>query len=133
MADSTGTTNSTTGQIIIREANVGYKVEYTINGSYINFRDGECIVDLAKRQEDWASETQFWFDQSYHCAVGMSGSRRIAMVQIPAKKYHDETVTDATTGAVTTKRVADPFDISKCVLILWAIGPKRPTKPKTNG
>lgn len=129
MSETTTTTNPTTAQMIIREANVGPKIEYTMNGTFIDFRDGECIFNIAKRQEDYDSDTFVWFDNSYHCAVADTGARRIAMIHIPAKTYHYEDVTDATTGAVTKQRVADPFDLSKCVMTLWAIAPKRPNKP----
>lgn len=116
MADTTTTTTNT---IVVKEANVGTKIKWSVDGNILNFRD-EMTLNLAMRQQDTDSTITVSMDYYNMLAIGIS-KRRIATIFIPATVYTTEQVTDATTGAVTYARVAAPFDISTCILTLWSL------------
>lgn len=115
----TDTTTADGSSIIVKEENVGKKVPYTIEGTSINFRNGELILDLAARQMDVDNSITVYLDIYNFISIG-GGKRRIAIIQIPAAQY-TETQTEDENGNLITHRTKLPFDISKCTLILWRI------------
>lgn len=126
MADTTTTTTTDTTttttevkSIVVKEANVGTKIKWSVTGNIIDFRD-EVYINLESRQEDTDTTITISTDYYNKIAIGVS-KRRIATIFIPAKTYTQEQVTDATTGAITYKQTAADFDISTCVLTLWSM------------
>ena len=117
--NTTTSVNSST-TIIIQEANVGKKIDYEINGNIISFNGGELALDLSKRQLDMANTTAISSDYYNLLAVGIS-KRRVATIDIPARTYKRVPVENGAGGMKVYTRVANPFDISKCVLTLWSV------------
>jgi hypothetical protein len=117
--NTTTSVNSST-TIIIQEANVGKKIDYEINGNIISFNGGELALDLSKRQLDMANTTAISSDYYNLLAVGIS-KRRVATIDIPARTYKRVPVENGSSGMKVYTRVANPFDISKCVLTLWSV------------
>lgn len=96
------------------------KIDYEINGNIISFNGGELALDLSKRQLDMANTTAISSDYYNLLAVGIS-KRRVATIDIPARTYKRVPVENGASGMKVYTRVANPFDISKCVLTLWSV------------
>lgn len=114
--------------ITVIEINKGDKVDYTIAGNVIDFRDGELTLNLAKNQKDYDRYIDISEDESGALTMGKTKWRYLAQIFIPARtstlvQTSDTTnsTPDAQTEQVTYTKTTLSFDISTVVLRLWAI------------
>lgn len=101
----------------IVEKNEGQKIDYSVSGNMITFRD-ELMLNLSKYERDYPVHLDICENTDNILVTGLS-ERYVAQIDIPARQY-----TVITTGegesAITTKE-AVPFDIGNVTLTLWAL------------
>lgn len=117
-----------TGSPTIIEMNKGEKIQFTIEGNNISFRDDELILNLSKNQKDFDRSIDISEDESGALTMGKTKWRYLAQIFIPGRtatlvQASDTTnsTPDAETDQVSYTKTALPFDISTVVIRLWAI------------
>lgn len=99
--------------MIIVEKNEGPKIEYTINGTRINFRD-ELALDLSKYERDYNVHLDICENRDGILVMGIS-DYYVVQIDVPERQY-DEQVIDG-----ETVRTPVPFSMDRVTLTLWAI------------
>lgn len=106
--------------MIIIEKNEGTKIDYSVKGTKITFRD-ELTIDLAKRQKDWPVHTDICIDDENALVIGAkSGRFYVAEIDIPPIEY-DTVEPEGDGEEARTELVAKPLDMAKVTLTLWAL------------
>lgn len=101
--------------MIIVEKNKGTKIPYEEFGTKVCF-DDDLTINLAKRVEDDPVHIDICFDEDDALVIGAAAGRLyVAEIDIPARTYHEEGEGEEKT------LVADPLDMAKVTLTLWAI------------
>lgn len=121
------------------EKTKGRKVDYTVTGNKIVFRDDELSVNLAARERDDAMTVDVCEDCFGCLTLGVNTETRryVAQVEIPPRAYvvertepeEAEPVAEAEDDKqqpggmerINEIRTPVPFDIEKCTLILWGM------------
>jgi len=114
-------------QVVYRpEDGTGY-LSYEQSGNVVSFEDDELMMNLKKKERDNFVLIDICEDR-YGGLIGVEGAEKYrAQIYIPAREYVDEEIEnpdyhpdDPTSQQYIITRSAVPFDISKCVLTLWA-------------
>lgn len=105
--------------MIIAEKNVGAKIAYEEFGNKVCF-DDDLTINLSKREEDNAVHIDICADADDCLVIGAAAGRRyVAEIDIPPRTYHEENTGEG--AEENTCLVADPFDMDKVTLTLWAL------------
>lgn len=115
--------------IQVIEKNEGTKLAYELVGSKLFFGDDEIMVNLAKYEQDFPVHIDVVRNWSGALATVIGGGDDLsyaAQIDIPACAY-TETVEkapalDGEGEMEQTVKEPVPFDASRCILTLWAIG-----------
>ena len=105
----------------VEHKNEGSYVDYSFEGTVLNFRGGEVVLELAGLQRGYPVKVAISEDSAGNLTTGAAW-RYVAEVDIPAKCAAVER-----TGAVNPfgfpilRRVYDPFDADDVILTLWAV------------
>ncbi len=114
-------------QVVYRpEGGSGY-LNFEQTGNIISFEDDELTMKLNKRERDEFVLLDICEDR-HGGLIAVEGAEIYrAQIYIPPREYVDEEIEnpdydpeDPTSQEYITTRTAVPFDISKCVLTLWA-------------
>lgn len=101
--------------------NEGPKIEYSVSGNVISFRD-EIMLNLSKYERDDANHIDICSDSTGCLVCGTAaGLRYVAEIDIPARTYIETPVENPEEGEPITKIEAVPFNIDNCTLTLWAL------------
>ena len=115
--------------IQVIEKNEGTKLNYEVVGTKLFLGDDEIMVNLAKYEKDepvHIDVVRNW-DGALATSIGKSDDLSYAaQIDIPARAY-TETVEkapalDGEGEMEQTVKEPVPFDASRCILTLWAIG-----------
>lgn len=110
------------------EKNTGEKIDYSMSGNIITFRD-ELMFNLSKYERDYPVELDVCEDTDQILVIGMS-DRYVAQLEIPARAYTETTQTIPTdqtdadgnpVNDVVITKTPVPFDINSVTLTLWAL------------
>ena len=113
----------------IIEINEGAKIPYEVDGTKICF-DDDLTVNLAKRQEDWATHIDLCSDKDGSLVIGAPrGNFYVAQIDIPAREYeetevvdeHGEQIDGDTQPAMKVERKPIPLNMDNVTLTLWAL------------
>lgn len=99
--------------MIVIEKNDGPKIEYTVNGTRINFRD-ELALDLAKYERDYPVHLDICENRDGMLVMSIS-DYYVAQIDIPERQYEEEIIGEEMV------RTPIPFDMDKVTLTLWSI------------
>lgn len=101
------------------EKNVGPKVEYDTQSTYLAFRESEIMLDLAKYERDFPVHIDICENKFGMLTMGIS-REYIAQIDIPAREYviADDGVDEE--GNPQEVSVPVPFDMGNVTLTLWA-------------
>lgn len=106
--------------MIVVNKNDGPKIDYTVDGNIINFRNGELAIDISKYERDFPVHLDICEDNFGFLTMGLS-DRYVAQIDIPAREYqYVENGTDEL-GNPKYDKVAVPFSLDRVTLTLWAI------------
>jgi len=107
------------GQLVVVEKNSGPKLGFAVRNSTELVLDGGVALDLAQFERDFDVSLDISTNEFGFLVSGVS-RRYVAQIAIPARRY--ATVADGVgdDGAPRMKQVAEPFDIGRVVLTLWA-------------
>lgn len=103
--------------MIIIEKTPGEKIPYEIMKNNIFFND-EIMLNLEKYERDFEQNIDICEDENFSLINGL-GRRYVAQIVIPARAYTIEE--NETEDEQEFSKVAVPFDLSKCTLILWGL------------
>lgn len=103
----------------IIEENIGNKVPFTIEDTWLNIND-EFIINLAKKEKDTDVDIIITKDMYGNYINGKSGCAYVMIIRVPARLYAKELVSEVD-GTEQYRKVAVPFDMSRVILRLWAI------------
>lgn len=107
--------------MIIIDKNEGAKVVQGLTGTFISFRDGELSLDLARFERDFDVTVVITENEFGMLQMGLA-RRYVAEIQIPARIYDEvDTGQKDENGQAIMEMVAQPFDIKKVTLTLWAV------------
>ena len=114
-------------QVVYRPVGGSGYLEFEQLGNVVSFEDDELTMNLKKRERDNFVLIDICED-AYGGLIGVHGAEKyLAQIYIPAREYVDEEIEnpdydpeDPTSQQYITTRTAVPFDISKCILTLWA-------------
>ncbi len=99
--------------MIIVEKNDGPKIEYTANGTRINFRD-ELALDLSKYERDYPVHLDICENRDGMLVMNIS-DYYVAQIDIPERLYDEQIIDEETV------RTPVPFSMDRVTLTLWAI------------
>lgn len=105
--------------MIIEEKNVGPKIDYTVTGTKITFRD-DLTLDLAKYERDFPVKLDICENRDGILYMGLS-DYYVAQLAIPGRGY--DYIADGVDEEGNPKEVPMPvpFDMSKVTLVLWTV------------
>lgn len=114
--------------IQVIEKNEGTKLAYEVVGSKLFLGDDEIMLNLAKYEKDdpvHIDVVRNW-DGALATSIGQSDDLSYAaQIDIPARAYTEQMekvpAMDGEGEADQVVRVPVEFDISRCILTLWAI------------
>ncbi len=114
-------------QVIYRPVGGTGYLSFEQTGNVVSFEDDELMMNLKKKERDYDVLIDICEDR-YGGLIGVEGAENYrAQIFIPAREYVDDEIEnpdydpeDPTSQQYITTRTAVPFDISKCILTLWA-------------
>lgn len=108
------------------EVNTGEKIPYTVSKNKITF-DDELMLNVERMERDFDVSIDICIDKYGMVANGL-GVKYAAQIEIPARKYTEETIEnpdydpeDETSQATITNREPVPFSMANVTLKLYAI------------
>lgn len=110
----------------IIEKNEGRKIDYSLNGTMLEFADGALTLNLARYQQDTATTRDIMVDNDGYLTTGR-GRYYAAQVEIPAAEYRETAVESENAdenGGMSCENVIRerlPLDTDKVVLYLFGI------------
>lgn len=99
--------------MIVIEKTPGEKIEYEIKKNKITFND-ELMLNLEKYERDYEQLIDICEDENFALVMGI-GRRYVAQIVIPERKYE----LNKSDSEEEFEKIAIPFDMSNCTLILW--------------
>ena len=99
--------------MIVIEKTPGEKIEYEIKKNKITFND-ELMLNLEKYERDYEQLIDICEDENFALVMGV-GRRYVAQIVIPERKYE----LNESDSEEEFEKIAIPFDMSSCTLILW--------------
>lgn len=107
----------------IVEMNDGEKIKYSLTDKSIIFGEDDLAINIKNREMDEPILLDICQDKNGHLVIGtVTGQRYVAQIGIPARKYKETTIGTDSDGNDVTERTAEPFDINRCTVYLWALG-----------
>ncbi len=97
--------------MIIIEKNEGTKVDYSVNGTKINFA-GEITLDLKKYERDFPVHLDICMDKFGFLTMGLA-ERYVAQIDIPERQYTMQE------GEEEPQPVPVDFSMDNVTLTLW--------------
>lgn len=108
------------------EGGTGY-LDYYQEGDVISFNDDEIMINLKRKERDYNILIDICQDMSGGLIAATGADLYRAQILIPARQYVEKETPnpeydpdDPTSQETTVTKEAVPFDISRCVLTLWA-------------
>ena len=108
------------------DKNEGTKIQYAAKGTKISFAEGELTLDLSRYQKDDPVTKDIMIDSEGFLTMG-KGDYYAAQVEIPAREYDEETVTETVTEngeeveRETLQRTPKPLNMNNVTLYLFSI------------
>lgn len=105
---------------------------YEVDGNSLNLNDGDTIINLEKREQDYPVHIDFALNSDGMLVNGTEdGKYYAAQIDIPARQYTDETVdnpdydesqeeSETNQKTITTHTPVD-FSMDNIVLTLWEV------------
>lgn len=105
--------------MIVVEKNAGTKIDYTVDGDKVSFRD-EMTLDLSKYERDYPVNLDICENKDNILVMGLS-DYYVAQLEIPERLYAEEQDGEDEEGNPIIERNPVPFDMERVTLTLWAI------------
>ena len=102
-------------------------LDFYQDGNMVSFNDDEIMINLKRKERDYDILIDICQDMSGGLIAATGADLYRAQIFIPARQYVDKEIDnpdydpdDETSQKTIMTREAVPFDISRCILTLWA-------------
>jgi hypothetical protein len=106
--------------MIINKKNEGRYVQYDLTGAGLSLRKGELMLEISSLERDYPVHLDISENANGQLVMGPS-RRYIAELDIPAREYRVQKGEKDDMGFPMLTKIAEPFDVNKVSLTLWAM------------